>query len=124
MGIPAGQAIKPHDTNLRAMAELFKSLADETRLTILTLLLDGEMCVCEIMGALPISQPAVSHHLKILRQAGLVIDKRRGKWIYYRIDPDEMAVLMDLFSSTFIYPARHGQNVEADKPRRHPLCDN
>ena len=59
-----------------------------TRLAILTMLQDGEMCVCEIMEALPVSQPAVSHHLRILRQAGLIADRRQGKWIFYSLDPD------------------------------------
>ena len=107
MGIPDGQATKLQDTNLRTMAEFFKSLADETRLTILTLLLNGEMCVCEIMGTLPISQPAVSHHLKILRQAGILIDRRQGRWIYYRIDPKSLTSLLDILSNTFVNPACH-----------------
>jgi DNA-binding transcriptional ArsR family regulator len=57
------------------LADLVKSMADETRLTILSMLQDGEMCVCELMEALPVSQPAVSHHLRILRQAGLITDQ-------------------------------------------------
>jgi ArsR family transcriptional regulator len=122
MGMPALQSTKPQDTNLRAMAELFKSLADETRLVILTMLLNGEMCVCEIMGALPISQPAVSHHLKILRQAGILIDRRQGKWIYYRVDPKSLTSLMELLSSSFVYPAWHGQDAKVDKPLP-PLCE-
>ena len=80
----------------------FKALADETRLSILALLWDGEKCVCEIMTALPISQPAVSHHLKILRQAGLVKDERRGKWIFYHLNRpalDAMGKLTDCVSS-------------------------
>ena len=71
---------------LRRIAEFYKALADESRLLILEMLASQEMCVCEIIAKLNISQPAVSHHLKILRQAGLVIDKKDGKWIYYTLN--------------------------------------
>lgn len=96
------QTSRTKSGELRGLAELFKALADETRLSILALLWDGEKCVCEIMTALPISQPAVSHHLKILRQAGLVKDERRGKWIFYHLNRpalDAMGKLTDCVSS-------------------------
>ncbi len=60
-------------------------LADEARLRILGLLADRELCVCEMVGALKLSQPLVSHHLRILRDAGLLSSRRRGKWIYYTL---------------------------------------
>ncbi len=99
-----------------------KALADETRLTVLTMLQDGEMCVCEIMEALPLSQPAVSHHLKLLRQAGLVTDRRQGKWIYYRIDLEALEAVGELLENTVILPVRRRQAAAWGRPRRHPRC--
>jgi ArsR family transcriptional regulator len=64
---------------------LFKALADETRLRILSLLRVREMCVCEIMIALDLTQPTASHHLRILESANLVEDLRKGKWVFYKI---------------------------------------
>jgi DNA-binding transcriptional ArsR family regulator len=60
-------------------------LADEVRLRILGLLADRELCVCEMVGVLKLSQPLVSHHLRVLRDAGLLSSRRRGKWIYYTL---------------------------------------
>lgn len=67
---------------------LYKALSDETRLKSLLLMLkQGELCVCDLMEALNLSQPKVSRHLSELRKHGLVLDERRGKWVYYRINP-------------------------------------
>jgi len=71
---------------MRKIAEFYKALGDETRLKIIQMLSGHEMCVCEIIDKLDMSQPAISHHLKILRQAGLVNDSREGKWIYYSLN--------------------------------------
>ncbi|WP_165312446.1 metalloregulator ArsR/SmtB family transcription factor [Vibrio ziniensis] len=67
---------------------LYKALSDETRLKSLLLMLkQGELCVCDLMEALNLSQPKVSRHLSELRKHGFVLDERRGKWVYYRINP-------------------------------------
>jgi ArsR family transcriptional regulator, arsenate/arsenite/antimonite-responsive transcriptional repressor len=66
----------------RAVA-LFHALSDETRLSILELLRDGERCVCELTDALDVAQSRLSFHLRVLRDAGLVSDRRDGRWIYY-----------------------------------------
>ncbi len=78
------------------LAQFYKALGDETRLKIIQLLFDKDLCVCEIFDAFNLSQPAISHHLKILKQAGVVNDKRVGKWIYYGLNPDRLAEV-DLF---------------------------
>ena len=65
--------------------EVFKAAADTCRLRILKLLKEGELCVCEIMTALSKPQSSTSHHLSILREAGLVKERRDGKWSYYRL---------------------------------------
>lgn len=69
--------------------ELFQLLADETRLRIVVLLrADGELCVCELVHALETIQPKVSRHLALLREANVVMDRRDGQWVYYRLHPD------------------------------------
>ncbi|MEM2917491.1 MAG: metalloregulator ArsR/SmtB family transcription factor [Candidatus Bathyarchaeia archaeon] len=66
-------------------SKLFKALADETRIRILKLLKVREMCVCEVMVALDLTQPTASHHLGILENAGLVKDRKEGKWVFYSL---------------------------------------
>jgi ArsR family transcriptional regulator len=70
---------------VRNSAELFKALADETRLRILNLLVRGELCVCDIMAVLDIGQSKASRHLAYLRNVGLVDDRRNGVWMYYTL---------------------------------------
>src|SRR5436189_6358582 len=76
----------------RAAAELadrFRALADPTRVAIVNRLSGAEeLCVCDLTAAFELSQPTISHHLKILREAGLVESSRRGTWAYYRLVPD------------------------------------
>ncbi|MEM1570312.1 MAG: metalloregulator ArsR/SmtB family transcription factor [Candidatus Bathyarchaeia archaeon] len=74
------------DRFISEKSRLFKALANETRLKILMLLdVRGEMCVCELMSALGLTQPTISHHLGILKNAGLIRERKSGKWVYYRI---------------------------------------
>ncbi len=69
-------------------SRFFKALADETRLRIIELLGVREMCVCEVMVALDLTQPTASHHLGILENAGLVKDRKEGRWVFYSLtDP-------------------------------------
>jgi ArsR family transcriptional regulator len=70
---------------VRNSAELFKALADETRLRILNLLVRGELCVCDIMAVLDIGQSKASRHLATLRNVGLVTDRRSGVWMHYSL---------------------------------------
>ena len=67
------------------MARIFKAMGDENRLTILSLLHTGERCACRLQEALNISQPTLSHHMRILLDAGLVSARKDGKWIYYSL---------------------------------------
>lgn len=69
-----------------ALAESFRALGDRTRLRILAMLKVGELCVCELVEALGISQPAVSQHMRRLKQAGWVKERRRGQWVFYSLD--------------------------------------
>lgn len=81
------------------LADQFKALADPTRLHILSLLRVREACVCELATLLPISQPAVSQHLRKLRQAGWVLERRYKYWTYYRINPDLPSTLSQLLET-------------------------
>lgn len=71
---------------MRDLVEMHKALADETRLRVLRLLQElGELCVCDVEAGLDITQSRASRHLNLLRQVGLVADRREGSWVYYRI---------------------------------------
>ena len=68
--------------------QLFKNLSDETRLGIVMLLKEmGELCVCDLCAALDQSQPKISRHLAMLRESGLLLDRKQGKWVHYRLSP-------------------------------------
>ena len=81
-------SVDPTDRTLEAA--LFKALGDPHRLTMLATMAraDDEVCVCDFTSGLPLNQPTVSHHLRILREAGLVTCERRGTWVYYRLAAD------------------------------------
>lgn len=88
-----------------------KSLADDTRLRCMLLIQDkGELCVCELMSALQLSQPKISRHLAQLRQNGLVIDRRQGQWVYYQLHPDIPAWASDMLAA-----AQQGQPSQLAK---------
>ena len=78
-------------------ARLFKALSDETRLAILKQLRDqGEVCACDFRACCRLAQPTVSHHLRILREAGLVTGEKRGLWVHYRLNEAALARLRSL----------------------------
>jgi ArsR family transcriptional regulator, arsenate/arsenite/antimonite-responsive transcriptional repressor len=77
-----------------ALAARFKALADPTRVAIVNRLAAAdEVCVCDFVAALDLAQPTISHHLRVLREAGLVESSRRGTWAYYRLVPDAVEQL-------------------------------
>jgi ArsR family transcriptional regulator, arsenate/arsenite/antimonite-responsive transcriptional repressor len=76
------------------LARVFAALADPARLRLLSLLASapaGEVCACDLVEPVGRSQPTVSHHLKILSQAGLVTGDKRGRWVWYRVVPERLA---------------------------------
>jgi len=75
---------------MQDILNIFKALSDETRLRVLKLLAQGELCVCDIVAALDIIQPKISFHLSVLREAGLIKDRKQGKWVHYRIDDTDI----------------------------------
>jgi ArsR family transcriptional regulator, arsenate/arsenite/antimonite-responsive transcriptional repressor len=85
------------------IAPLLKALADPVRLRLLSLVashVDGEACVCDLNDAFDLSQPTISHHLKVLHDAGLLDRSKRGVWVYYRVDAAAMADVAQLLGTT------------------------
>jgi ArsR family transcriptional regulator len=84
-------------------AKGFAALSDPVRLRVLSMLAaadEGEVCVCDFVGPLGKSQPTISHHLKILSEAGLVQGERRGKWVWYSLNRDRLAALRGAIDAT------------------------
>lgn len=84
------------------IAPLLKALADPVRLRLLSLVAshaDGEACICDLNVAFDLSQPTISHHLKVLHEVGLLERDKRGVWVYYRVRPDALAGLATLIGT-------------------------
>src|ERR687896_119417 len=80
-------------TNLTRAAELFHALSDETRLEIVQRLRSGERCVCDLTDLLDAAQSRLSFHLKVLKDAGIVSDRREGRWVHYHLNREAFAEL-------------------------------
>jgi ArsR family transcriptional regulator len=103
------------------LLNILKALSEETRLRILKLLEAGELCVCDIMAALDMIQPKVSFHLGVLKEAGLIKDRKEGRWVHYRIEES------DLFRRFLILSVleRVPENaVSHDKKRLHEFLQS
>ena len=74
---------------MQDLMNIFKALAEETRLRIIRLLENGELCVCDIVTALDMVQPKVSFHLAVLKEAGFIKDRKQGKWTHYSLDDSD-----------------------------------
>lgn len=88
--------IKARETE--RIRQLFHALADETRLRIIDRLLGGEQCVCDLTDTLEAGQSRLSFHLKTLKEASLVRDRREGRWVYYSLNPDALDMLGEFVS--------------------------
>ena len=82
--------------DLTRTAMVFRALSDETRLAILQALSDGERCVCELQEELSAAQSRLSFHLRVLKEAGVLVDRTEGRWSYYKIAPDALADIHDM----------------------------
>jgi len=83
-----------------SLAATFRALADPTRVAIVSRLATADsVCVCDLTAAFDLSQPTISHHLRILREAGLVEAERRGTWAHYRLVPEAISALRDVFAA-------------------------
>src|ERR1700677_1847812 len=91
------------------LAPLFKAVADPVRLRLLSLIAcheGGEACVCDLTGVFDLTAPTISHHLKVLREAGLIGSQRRGTWVYYWITPPVLARLAAVLGPQAMQAAR------------------
>jgi ArsR family transcriptional regulator len=105
----AGGMISKRSTDVDPDVRLFAALADPTRLAIVRQLAgEGETCACDFTSCCDVRQPTVSHHLRVLREAGVVTSQRRGQWIFYRLDPsaaERLGVLAQSFVPGGLIPA-------------------
>ena len=108
---------EPCQTAALAPVQLFKCLADETRARLMFLIhREGELCVCELTCALQQIQPKISRHLAMLRKAQLLLDRRQGQWVYYRLNP-----LLPDWALSVINHTRQ-QNPAVLAPLQQKLC--
>lgn len=91
-------------------AQLFHALSDEARLQIIGILLDGEHCVCDLMTHIDAAQSRLSYHLKVLKDAGLVTDRREGRWSYYTLQREAFLEAEELLAS---FRPRAGRTLRA-----------
>jgi ArsR family transcriptional regulator len=103
------------------VVRIFKALSDETRVRIIKLLEHGELCVCDIGAALGMVQPKVSFHLGVLKNSGLLKDRKQGKWVHYSLDESEMFKRFLLLS---VAEKVSDKEVEADKARLEAFLQN
>ncbi|MBV6520372.1 MAG: hypothetical protein MNPFHGCM_00478 [Gemmatimonadaceae bacterium] len=92
--------------DLQRVAQLFHALSDETRLAVIEMLRNGERCVCELQGDLDAAQSRLSFHLKVLKDANLVVDRKDGRWVHYSLNTDSLAELADVIAR-LAPPQRH-----------------
>lgn len=105
------------DAQAAELAKLFKALGDPVRLRLLSMIASrsgGEVCVCDLTPAFDLSQPTISHHLKLLRQAGLIDCERRGTWVYYWVLPGTL----DRLSACLATARTADAEAEADTESR------
>lgn len=95
--VPSRILERPAD--VARLARLFHALSDETRLRIVGKLLGGEQCVCNLTDALDAGQSRLSFHLKALKDAGLVSDRREGRWVHYALNPEVLLEIRDFIGS-------------------------
>ena len=105
-----------NDRRLESLETLFKALADRTRLRILGLLVNGEICVCHIHDSLGIPQPMASRHLAYLRNAGLVATRKDGLWVHYRLADLDDRVLESVLSAV-AHAVGHAAVATRDRKR-------
>ena len=103
------------DTTTRqtATATGFRALGDTTRMRILALLARGELCVCDLTAAIDIPQPLLSHHLRILREAGFITARKDGRWSYYALNPERLEACVGTLEAAL---ATYDESARKGKP--------
>ena len=89
----------------RRTAEIFKAFCDENRIKILKLLRSGEKCACKLLEEINVTQPTLSHHMKILCDSGIVIGRKEGKWMHYSISENGVQYAIDCLQALMITSA-------------------
>jgi ArsR family transcriptional regulator, arsenate/arsenite/antimonite-responsive transcriptional repressor len=104
------------DEGSQALASLGRAMADETRVGILNLLAryDGPVCVCEVVAAFALGQPTISHHLRILRESGLVDSEKKGLWVFYHLNRDSLAHVRAYLDELLAAPQEKGGEADGD----------
>lgn len=92
-------------TDTERAVRLFHALSDGTRLSILQRLRFGERCVCDMTDALDAAQSRLSFHLKVLKEAGIITDRREGRWMYYTLNPETLAEVAELLDGLASAPS-------------------
>ncbi len=105
------------------LANVFRALADQTRLRILALLGDGEVCVCHIQGGLQLPQPTISRHLAYLRRSGLVEARRDGNWMYYKLAAAASPVIQAVLDAA-LHALTHAPSISRDVARMERARDD
>lgn len=105
----------PRVKNVEELANVYRALADETRLRLLALLRDGEVCVCHLQGSLRVPQPTISRHLAYLRKAHLVEARRDGVWMHYRLAAASPVVTQVIDSA--LHALTHADSTAKDAAR-------
>ena len=100
---------------MKKITNIFKALSDDTRLRVVKLLQERELCVCELMQVLDMSQPRISRHLSVLKNAGLVNDRREGKWIHYSLRKETQGKEIKIFLDAMVVMANDDAIIRADK---------
>ncbi len=108
----------PKVKDLEALTQIYSALADPTRLRILALLRDGEICVCHLHASLDVPQPTASRHLAYLRKAGLVDARRDGIWMHYRLTPIGNPVVAAVVAAA-LHALSHAAVSARDERRLH-----
>lgn len=107
---------KPYDIQL-----FFRALADHTRLRLLNLMGEDEVCVCYLVEALKLSQPKISRHLAYLRRAGIVVARRDGKWMHYRLALSSDTHVLNILAAVRGWLA-NDPKIQSDRSRLVRLC--
>jgi ArsR family transcriptional regulator len=109
------------------MTDIFKALSDETRLRILSLILSGEMCVCEIEDCLDLTQSNASRHLAALKNAGILSSSKQAQWAYYKLNEDfcnENKELMNYLADKLkSLPAYESDILKREKCKQADICN-
>ena len=102
---------------MRKIANIFRALSDDTRLRVIKLLQERELCVCELMQVLAMSQPRISRHMSVLKNAGLVGDRREGKWVYYSLRNEAQGKETKIILDAMVVVANGDAVVKADQKK-------